>query len=78
MKTLRNRILFAACLLGVFFAPGLSAEPPSPPADGHGGENNKPPAEAPIDGGAGILLALGIAFAGRKFYKNRPDCKKSR
>jgi hypothetical protein len=41
-------------------------EPPHPPTIGHGANGNQAPAGAPLDGGIGVLLALGIAFGTRK------------
>jgi hypothetical protein len=45
------------------------ADPPPPPGSGGtapgGGQT---PVGAPIDGGFGILLALGLAYGGRKLY----------
>jgi hypothetical protein len=78
MKKFLKLILFVACLRVGIFVPGLSADPPLPPAEGHGAGNNQPAAEAPLDGGAGILFILGVAFAGIKLYKNRVDCKENR
>ncbi len=41
-------------------------EPPPPPT-GHG-QNGNAPAGAPIDGGLGILLAMGATYGGRKMW----------
>ncbi|MEI6888767.1 MAG: PID-CTERM protein-sorting domain-containing protein [Bacteroidales bacterium] len=46
--------------------------PPPPPDSGSGGT----PVGAPIDGGLGILLAMGAAYGGKKLYKARKDRKK--
>ncbi len=48
------------------------ADPPPPPAD-HGSSGNQGPGPvgAPIDGGLGILLSMGIAYGGRKYYQAR-------
>lgn len=53
------------------------AQPPPPPFDagnpsGGGGEG---PVGAPIDGGLGILLAMGAAYGGRKLYKGWKEKK---
>jgi hypothetical protein len=75
----KHRILFLIITLlsaGILLKP-VSADPPSypppPPGGGHGGEGNQPPAGAPIDGGTGILLVLGAAYAGNKLYLKRKD-----
>jgi hypothetical protein len=41
-------------------------EPPHPPTTGHGAKGNQSPPGAPLDGGIGILLALGLAYSTRK------------
>jgi hypothetical protein len=48
--------------------------PPPPPGDpsGSGG-----PVGAPIDGGLGILLAMGVAYGGRKYYRAQKSKKKA-
>jgi len=40
--------------------------PPPPPGGGHGGGGNSQ--GAPIDGGLGILIALGAGYGSRKIY----------
>jgi hypothetical protein len=45
----------------------LGQDPPSMPGS-HGDDGNQP-AGAPIDGGLGILLAMGAAYGGKKLYK---------
>ncbi|MEI7526907.1 MAG: hypothetical protein WCJ26_14570 [bacterium] len=45
--------------------------PPPPPGGGHGGGGNTQ--GAPIDGGLGILLALGAGYGAKKLYKARKD-----
>ncbi|MBE0648442.1 MAG: hypothetical protein IH596_11730 [Bacteroidales bacterium] len=51
----------------------LFAQSPPPPPGGHGETGNQDPRGAPIDGGLGILLALGATYGGYKIYKNRKD-----
>ena len=41
--------------------------PPPPPGGGHGGGGNSQ--GAPIDGGLGILMALGAGYGSYKLYK---------
>lgn len=49
-----------------------AADPPPPPTGGgSGGHNLGGNQGAPIDGGLGILLALGAGYGGLKFYKAR-------
>ena len=47
--------------------------PPLPPAN-HGNDGNS--RGAPIDGGLGILLALGAAYGGKKVYHLWKDQQK--
>ncbi|MFH1161578.1 MAG: hypothetical protein V1733_11645 [bacterium] len=48
-----------------------------PPLPGGHGQNGNPPVGAPIDGGLGILLALGATYAGRKIYVARKKKRQS-
>lgn len=70
MKNIRQIILLSAFLLAfIAFAPAAFAqEPPHPPTSGHGVNGNQTPGNtsAPIDGGLGIIVALGIAYAANK------------
>jgi len=49
----------------------LFADDPPPPPAGHGATGNQDPKGAPIDGGLGILLALGAGYGGYKLYRKR-------
>ena len=46
------------------------ADPPTPPADPSNGGGTGP-VGAPIDGGLGILLAMGAVYGGTRYYKER-------
>jgi len=61
-------ILIIAFLLSSL---ALFANDPPPPPAGHGATGNQAPSGAPIDGGLGILLALGAGYGGCKFYRHR-------
>ena len=50
--------------------------PPPPPPANHGNEGNSQ--GAPIDGGLGILLALGAAYGGKKVYHLWKDQQKEK
>ncbi|MEI6883536.1 MAG: hypothetical protein WCO02_03555 [Bacteroidota bacterium] len=53
--------------------PVLADGPPPPPSDpGSGGGG---PVGAPIDGGLGILLVMGVVYGGKKLYKARKKDK---
>jgi hypothetical protein len=60
-------ILFSSMLMfsGSVFSQGA---PPPPAGGGLGGSNNQSGGGAPIGSGIGILLALGGAYGGRKFF----------
>ncbi|MCK9218723.1 MAG: hypothetical protein PHF97_00960 [Bacteroidales bacterium] len=47
------------------------ADPPGPPPPPDHGSSGNTPAGAPIDGGLGILLAMGASYGGVKLYKFR-------
>ena len=67
MKTLKLIMI----LLAIMSLPVLSyTAPPAPPRGGGGGGpgGGGVPVGAPIDGGMGIMLALGLAYGGRKLY----------
>jgi hypothetical protein len=54
---------------------GLSfGQQPPPPPGGHGHQGNKPPNDTPLGSGLGILVALGLAYGGKKVW----DFRKSR
>ncbi len=55
--------------LGMCFHISAMADPPEPPPppSGHG-QNGNAPAGAPIDGGLGILLAMGATYGGKKVW----------
>jgi len=66
--------LIVITTLALFFALPLItiADPPPPPGQTGGGPGGGPaPVGAPIDGGLGILLALGAAYGGWKIYTVR-------
>ena len=67
MKTIK--LVFI--LLAIFALPLISLpDPPGPPGSGSNAGNGggQTPVGAPIDGGLGILLALGLGYGGKKLY----------
>ncbi len=78
MKSLRKLILTMTFLFtGMFLLNTLADNPldapPPPPGGGHGGGGNQ--TGAPIDGGPGVLLALGVIYGTHKVLKNRNAVK---
>ena len=74
MKTLRKLLLTLGFLFISMFMFNAIADnpldsPPPPPGGGHGGGGNQQ--GAPIDGGLGILMALGAGYGSFKLYKSR-------
>ncbi|MEI7980256.1 MAG: hypothetical protein WCI71_01295 [Bacteroidota bacterium] len=65
--------LIIFCFMG-FAQVALAADPVPPPPGQHGQTGNQAPG-APIDGGLGILLAMGAAYGGKKLYHARKDKK---
>ncbi len=67
-----KKILLSLAFIG-FFAFNGSADPPPPPLGGATGNSGTggPPVGAPIDGGLGILLAMGALYGGKKLYQAR-------
>ncbi|MEI6889447.1 MAG: hypothetical protein WCL03_09220 [Bacteroidota bacterium] len=75
LKSLAAVLLITGALLLSNHAIADPPPPPPPPGD-HGSGGNQPPVGAPIDGGLGILLAMGAAYGAKKFYKARKDKNK--
>ena len=80
MKNLRKFLLTlvflitSMCMIQVLADNPLDAPPP-PPGGGHGGGGNQ--TGAPIDGGTGILMALGAAYGTYKLLKSRKAIKET-
>jgi hypothetical protein len=71
-----KKIKLVFILLAIFALPLISLpDPPGPPGPpGSGTSSNgggQAPVGAPIDGGFGILLALGLGYGGKKLYNAR-------
>jgi len=69
-----KKIKLVFILLAIFALPFISLpDPPGPPGSGAGQGNGggQTPVGAPIDGGLGILLALGLGYGGKKLYDAR-------
>ena len=66
-----------ACFVCLSMAVLADPGPPPPPPDPGGGGGGGGPVGAPIDGGLGILVAMGVAYGGRKFYQARKSKKKA-
>ncbi|MFC2106704.1 hypothetical protein ACFLRY_00065 [Bacteroidota bacterium] len=62
-------ILFSGLFSNEIFA-GAPQEAPPPP-NSHGSNENQGPSDAPIAGGLFILLGLGGAYGGYKFYQKK-------
>jgi len=69
------KTIFRICILcaGLFLGSNMTvfgdeSTPPPPPSE-HGAGGNQGPAGAPIDGGLGILLALGLGYSIKKCVK---------
>ena len=80
MKRVFHKVLFPVlftvliCLTAGNHAIGQVPSPPPPPNggpdNGHGMGSNQGPS-APLAGGIGILLTLGVLYSGRKIYQFR-------
>ncbi|MBL7138680.1 MAG: hypothetical protein ISS17_07900 [Bacteroidales bacterium] len=60
-------VVGSAMWAGIYFSAVADPPEPPPPPASHG-QNGNAPAGAPIDGGLGILLALGATYGGRKAW----------
>ncbi|MDP1622513.1 MAG: hypothetical protein Q8M08_09280 [Bacteroidales bacterium] len=67
-----KKIKLVLILLAICAVPLISlSDPPGPPGSGTAGSEQgggQTPVGAPIDGGLGILLALGLGYGGKKLY----------
>jgi len=75
MKNIIKSLAFVSILaLAIFITKPVKAESPAPPPPGStGGAGNQGPAGGPIDGGLGILLALGAGYGAKKLYKLKKE-----
>ncbi|MEI8049439.1 MAG: hypothetical protein WCI92_18810 [Bacteroidota bacterium] len=76
MKKIILVLIFAAIVSLPLFSLADAPGPPSPAGQGGGGGGGDP-VGAPIDGGLGILLAMGAAYGSKKLYKARKDKKEA-
>ena len=68
MKTFWKTVLLGVLCWGGTSITGWADPPDAPPMPGNHGQNGNAPVGAPIDGGLGILLALGATYGGRKVW----------
>jgi len=68
-----KKIKLVFILLAIFALPLISLpDPPGPPGSSSpGAGGGQTPVGAPIDGGFGILLALGLGYGGKMLYNAR-------
>jgi len=71
MKQLIKILAIPFFLMCFVYPVDLFSQEPPPPPGGHGSNTNEGPSGAPIDGGLGILLALGASYGACKLYKIR-------
>ncbi len=73
---IRTLIITALVCIGISV---WAQAPPPPPGNAQtGGGGSDGPIGGPIDGGLGILLALGAAYGGRKLYMSRQEKSKKK
>lgn len=78
MKRYWNLLIFVLALwTGVHIPASADPPDPPPPPSGHG-QNGSAPAGAPIDGGLGILLAMGATYGGKKAWSAYRKGRKSK
>jgi hypothetical protein len=67
-------MILGVLLLSAVYTSVFADAPQPPPLPGeHGGGGN---VAAPIDGGLSLLLAFGLAYGGKKFYRSRKSNRK--
>lgn len=62
------KILIIAMFVTIGISTLTAQNPPPPPPDNFNGSGNVPGGGTPIGSGIGILLALGVAYGGKKLY----------
>lgn len=62
------KILFVFVLISFGISASAQAPPPPPGNPRTGGGGSPGPVGGPIDGGLGILIAMGAAYGGKKIY----------
>ncbi|MCF8348565.1 MAG: hypothetical protein K9G61_07095 [Bacteroidales bacterium] len=72
-NTIKKTLTAVVLTLGLLLTLPTQGQPPPPPPSGHGDEGNQNAGNAPIDGGLGIMLALGAAYGGKKIYDMRKE-----
>ncbi|MCF8374670.1 MAG: hypothetical protein K9H64_23830 [Bacteroidales bacterium] len=66
-------IIFLITLMFCLSIDSVIAQPP-PPSSGHGNTGDVPAGGgAPIAGGIGILVSLGVAYGARKWYLSKKE-----
>lgn len=76
MKKLRALIVILAMIGLPLLSIADDPVPPPPPGyPGAPGNNGQTPVGAPIDGGVGVLLVLGLGYGGYKLYRLNKEKK---
>lgn len=71
---IKSLALLSLLAITILIAKPVQAEPPKPPSGtGTSGNQGPQPTGGPIDGGLGILLALGAGYGAKKLYKARKE-----
>ncbi|MEI7981682.1 MAG: hypothetical protein WCI71_08495, partial [Bacteroidota bacterium] len=69
MKNIFKTLAFFTLLVcAIFITKTTKAADPVPPPPGQHGQTGNQAPGAPIDGGLGILLAMGAVYGGKKLY----------
>jgi hypothetical protein len=72
MKKIKTCVAVITFFILPFFSGADNPQPPPPPGGGGPGGGGTP-VGAPIDGGLGILLALGLGYGGMKLYQSKKE-----
>lgn len=71
---IKSLALLSLLTITLLIVKPAQAEPPKPPSGtGTSGNQGPQPSGAPIDGGLGILLALGAGYGAKKIYTVKKD-----
>jgi hypothetical protein len=65
--------IIIAAVLALTISSATYAQAPPPPPPDHGSSGNQNGGNAPIGSGLLVLLGLGAAYGGKKFYDSRME-----
>lgn len=72
---IKKSLLIMMFIIGVTISNNINAQPVPPGPGSNGGTSTPMGGSAPLDGGLGLLIALGIGFGAKKMYTLKSEKK---